>query len=342
VVGEAGGLSDVVYEIAQADDLEQFRMVVISGVRQVVGADLSSYTEVNIARKQAIAPVDPPIDVSQPEAALGRLAEQHPLVTRSVAHAQTISDYLSVRAYHALELYAEVYRPIDAEDQLAINLDAPDGTAIGVALNRPRRSFTHRDRERLDQLRGPIVRGYRRVQARERAIALLECLADDRAEPAVGVIGLSRDGEPAFISDRARGWLRSYFPDQLKAPLPEALAEWICAQPPSQPAQLTVSGEAGWLQADLLVETSASPRLVELRERPRQPATRLTGRQREILELVAAGQTNQSIAHSLKLSRRTVENHLQTIYRRLGVSNRTAAAAALSQQQSKTRTQQEK
>lgn len=53
----------------------------------------------------------------------------------------------------------------------------------------------------------------------------------------------------------------------------------------------------------------------------------LTPRQREVLRLVAAGETNRSIASELYISERTVERHVSDIFDRLGVSSRTAAAA---------------
>lgn len=52
---------------------------------------------------------------------------------------------------------------------------------------------------------------------------------------------------------------------------------------------------------------------------------RLTAREREVLGLVALGLTNRQIAARLFLSRRTVEQHLSSIYNRLGVSTRAAA-----------------
>jgi pimeloyl-ACP methyl ester carboxylesterase/DNA-binding CsgD family transcriptional regulator len=59
---------------------------------------------------------------------------------------------------------------------------------------------------------------------------------------------------------------------------------------------------------------------------------RLTPRERDVLALVAVGRDNSVIAQQLSLSVRTVERHLQTIYRKLdlfGSSQRTAAAALL-------------
>jgi DNA-binding CsgD family transcriptional regulator len=54
---------------------------------------------------------------------------------------------------------------------------------------------------------------------------------------------------------------------------------------------------------------------------------RLTDRQREILEALAAGATNAQIGHTLQISTGTVRKHLEHIFRRLEVTTRTAAAA---------------
>jgi DNA-binding CsgD family transcriptional regulator len=55
----------------------------------------------------------------------------------------------------------------------------------------------------------------------------------------------------------------------------------------------------------------------------------LTEREAEVLGLVASGSTNQQIADALVLSVRTVERHLATVYQKLGVSGRSARAAAV-------------
>ena len=51
----------------------------------------------------------------------------------------------------------------------------------------------------------------------------------------------------------------------------------------------------------------------------------LTPRQIEVLRLVARGMTNQEIAETLFLSRRTVHAHLRSIFHKLGVGHRSAA-----------------
>jgi DNA-binding NarL/FixJ family response regulator len=53
----------------------------------------------------------------------------------------------------------------------------------------------------------------------------------------------------------------------------------------------------------------------------------LTGRQLEILRLVAAGLPNAEIAHRLVVSPRTVDHHVSAILAKLGVPTRREAAA---------------
>jgi DNA-binding NarL/FixJ family response regulator len=62
-------------------------------------------------------------------------------------------------------------------------------------------------------------------------------------------------------------------------------------------------------------------------EPPNVPA--LTGRQREVLELVAQGLTNADIARRLFLSEDTVKQHLRVAYKLLGVKSRTQAITLL-------------
>jgi DNA-binding NarL/FixJ family response regulator len=52
---------------------------------------------------------------------------------------------------------------------------------------------------------------------------------------------------------------------------------------------------------------------------------RLTAREREVLELVATGRTNQQIAEELHLSRHTVKEHASRLFRKLEARNRAEA-----------------
>jgi DNA-binding NarL/FixJ family response regulator len=55
------------------------------------------------------------------------------------------------------------------------------------------------------------------------------------------------------------------------------------------------------------------------RERPDDPVARLTPREREVLELMAAGSSNQGIADRLVISLGAVEKYVSTIFGKLGL-----------------------
>jgi DNA-binding CsgD family transcriptional regulator len=57
------------------------------------------------------------------------------------------------------------------------------------------------------------------------------------------------------------------------------------------------------------------------------PSEELTAREREVLELVAAGRTNGNIAKQLFISTKTVSVHVSNILAKLGATSRTEAAA---------------
>jgi DNA-binding NarL/FixJ family response regulator len=86
---------------------------------------------------------------------------------------------------------------------------------------------------------------------------------------------------------------------------------------------LGAEGEAG----------RARERLAGLEKPPRSPSKgNLTGRQVEILRLVAQGLSNPEIATRLELSDHTVKRHVANLLTKLGLSSRAAAAAYAAQE----------
>ncbi|HEY6625741.1 MAG TPA: response regulator transcription factor, partial [Ignavibacteriaceae bacterium] len=63
------------------------------------------------------------------------------------------------------------------------------------------------------------------------------------------------------------------------------------------------------------------------RQSTKENPSGLTGRQMEILDLVASGLSNSEIGNKLYISNRTVENHISTIFSKLNIHTRTEAAA---------------
>jgi DNA-binding CsgD family transcriptional regulator len=86
---------------------------------------------------------------------------------------------------------------------------------------------------------------------------------------------------------------------------------------------------------DVRILELLTPHLVQLYRRAgaRRAATShadgLTPREYEIMSFVGSGKTNQEIARILWLSPHTVRKHLENVFEKLGVSNRTAASARI-------------
>ncbi|MFM8909175.1 MAG: LuxR C-terminal-related transcriptional regulator [Gemmatimonadota bacterium] len=78
------------------------------------------------------------------------------------------------------------------------------------------------------------------------------------------------------------------------------------------------------VMAGQLVFPQAARRWLEARQAPR--SDEVTAREREVWGLIAEGLTNVQIADRLALSENTVKFHVQHLFQKLGVKNRTEAA----------------
>jgi DNA-binding NarL/FixJ family response regulator len=123
---------------------------------------------------------------------------------------------------------------------------------------------------------------------------------------AVLVLTMLEDDESVFAAMRAgaRGYL-------LKGAGQDEIARAI---------QAVASGEAifGPAIAERVLEYFSAPRSHE-------PFPELTARERELLELIAQGRSNQEIARHFVLSPKTVRNHVSNIFTKLQVADRAQA-----------------
>jgi PAS domain S-box-containing protein len=82
------------------------------------------------------------------------------------------------------------------------------------------------------------------------------------------------------------------------------------------------------MRMHLIRDKQGEPRAIVTLVRPLAGhGVSLTPRQREVLEHIATGRTNDEIARRLVVSRRTVERHVAAILDKFDVENRAAAAA---------------
>ncbi len=97
----------------------------------------------------------------------------------------------------------------------------------------------------------------------------------------------------------------------------------------AQPAELARAIRAAQ-RGETIIDPSAAARLVqaiaENANRVIVEPERLTRRERQVLELIAAGRSNKRIAFELGISEKTVKTHVGHLLAKLGVTDRTQAA----------------
>ena len=159
----------------------------------------------------------------------------------------------------------------------------------------------------------PMLADYLRVLKE----APLEPLLRTVRTPTLVVHGADDELIPLDVARRLTEWL----PDAHLMPVPvrSGFAVWRQQDAVDRIAAFAAGTWSG-------AESDAPPPV-----RGRSPADRVTGdltqREREVLDLVASGMTNQQIAGRLFISLNTVSHHLRSIFAKTGSRNRTEAAA---------------
>jgi len=323
--------------------LEAFPAAAVRAIGHLVPGIRHGCIVVDLRSRRTVALTSDPPDAmpSGMEQIAARCAHEHPLVIRrrEMRDGQThkISDFVTRREFMRTSTYAEVYRPIDAFDQLGFELPSPDGVVVGIGVNRGRTPFTERDRTVLDLLRPHVAAAYRAA----RMGSAMQAALDGSAR---AVVALDADGQPRFATQRAQDLLRVYFQQTMgDDALPDAHVEWARSrlrQPRPEgdalatPIPLIVAGEAGRLIVRLVAATGVGEGdLLLLHEERAAPSVAmlaplgLSPREGEVLVWVMRGKADKEIAALLGCGTRTVRKHLEHIYAKLDVSSRTAAVS---------------
>jgi DNA-binding NarL/FixJ family response regulator len=129
--------------------------------------------------------------------------------------------------------------------------------------------------------------------------------------PKVGIIILTAYDDRQFVVEAVRAGARGYV---LKARDAEHLIQTV---------RLVAGGN---MVIDPQLVVALAEELSSVNSRDRKAET-LTAREIEVLQLLAFGHTNKDIAEQLFISPDTVKTHLEHIFEKLGISDRTAAVA---------------
>ena len=148
--------------------------------------------------------------------------------------------------------------------------------------------------------------------AGEPSESMIESLVDSDLAAEIPIVLLTEATSPATSAQAVQAGIRAVLPnevstDQIAAALQAAAAGLVVLHPAEIPAAFRAS-------------TPASQPLAELPE----PLTR---REREVLQMLAAGLANKEIAARLNISDHTAKFHVASILGKLGAATRTEAVA---------------
>jgi DNA-binding NarL/FixJ family response regulator len=181
-------------------------------------------------------------------------------------------------------------------DELRVVGEAADGRTALASAQRLRPAVTLLDH------RMPIADG----------LSVIERLSDHTA-----VLVLTSDADPALISGMLRGGARGYLVHGEFDP--QELLRAVHA----------VADGRGWLSPVVASHTISALR-DQATDRRAGAADRagygLTRREEQVMDLLCAGHSNAAIGRRLLVTEKTVKNHLNNIFGKLGAANRTEAA----------------
>jgi DNA-binding CsgD family transcriptional regulator len=330
--GDAAALLELVAELHGLDDPLPFPPRLLASLRQLIPCDFAGYYEVDTFARRSLVNVwhedgDEGVVVGDEDwwespgekELFWSVRDTNPVCAYRFATGDwttpyKASDFVSVREFRRTPFYVAFIRGC-ADYVLQMSLATTALRDRGFGLWRLAPDFDERDRLVLNLLHPHLAA---RARAVATAIEAAEALAEleDGMDAAHLVVLCSQGGTIEYASPTSRALLARYL-GIANGSLPAA----ALARP-----ELRLTHKDGRLH--MRVARTGGLYVLLLDERKRR-LEKLTAREREILDRVAHGKQNDLIARELGIAPATVAKHLEHAYRKLAVSNRTAAAAAV-------------
>ena len=330
---DASALLAFVSELRALDDPLPFPPQVVAGLHSLISGDLAAYSELDPVERGSTLHVwhtadgenlvYPDNEVwAKPERELWwSVRHTHPVCayrasTGDWTTARKVSDFMTLRAFRRTPIYDAFYRG-ETDYWLDVGLPPePRRTRVFIFTRFDQSDFDERDRLIASLVQPHLARRADEAEAALKAADALGAIEDGSIEEARRVVLCSGSGLIEFASASSRGLLERY------------LGLDNGRLPTSVLARRKLIARAGDRSLHIRIARTGNLYLLMLEERDRR-IERLSTREREVLDHVLLGKANEAIALHLGIARATVAKHLEHAYRKLGVQNRTAAAALL-------------
>ena len=351
------GVLDFVRDLYDHRGLEDFAGRTMGSLLGVVAAERVVYGDFDIERQCARFSMQPAI-VKEADGtvdgvvngALSGLEQSfgtHPLyryyLQTGDGRARKTTQVMTKSQFNRYCAGDEFARQLGAKYQMGIFWAAGPSVVTAVLLTRSQRDFSERERSLLDSLYPHLIQAFRNAASLNRLCRDVDDLFELLEGPTSSVIVLAGDGRVKRWTQQAQTWIAQYcrtpFPAG-KDQLPSCFAEWyrqqlaLVAQETLRPSprdSLVVKKNGRQLAVQLIPDHFRDEHLLLLNEKLGDGSWSalgdcgLTPRESEVLAWVAKGKTNAEVGVILQLSGRTVQKHLEHIYRKLGVETRTTA-----------------
>ena len=315
-------------------ELAAWPAVVLAELRRLIPCDLAAFNDIDPVHHRLVAELAPPQEVPPTlEEIWARHGLENAAYRRLVLEGDVgplrLSDFMSQAELRATELYRLGYAPLGIRYQLAAALEAPQPRITAIALMRERRDFTNGEVELLGLIRPHLRRSYDLALAAAGLARPHEADGAAAERAGISVVTIDETATIVEITPRAAAVVEAHFGRAAPGdPTPGGLGAWAAAAVAARgPAFRVFATAAGAVRASVTPRPGGAIIIVDEQFNRATDPLPLSGRQREVLAAISGGVTNAEAAAELGVSPSTIANHLDAIYRRLGVRNRGAALA---------------
>jgi DNA-binding CsgD family transcriptional regulator len=323
----------------QVSGLDDFPRRVFQALRSLVRCDCFAYNEFGPDGVLKLLHCEPELPAASTNFLLSlgpEFTHEHPgvdYVTRTGSmEPLKITDFTSQQKWRRTTLYNEFFHPLECEYQIGFAFPVAKGQ-IALGFNCAARDYSEDDRQLLTLLRPHLMQAHANARLLTRITSVM--IGTNQ-----GYLVAARDGTVEYASPTAVHLLQKYF-DVPSEPnrLPSALRFWLlkpaCAE--QRNGHFEVECDAVRLVVtlarrerdggcSLLLEEKSDAAL-----KTRLVSAGLTLAEAEVLLWVMRGKASSEIAIILGSKTATISKHLEHIYQKLGVENRTAAANVASE-----------